>query len=527
MTGLNEHHLTPIRVKPVAGCVIIRDLFDLTPFLIMKFVIKLFPEITIKSKSVRKQLTKILRANLRTLSKKHGVSADVQDRWDSLVIAVNVVDESERESIHRRMVQILSHTPGIGYSLEIDEHPFETLDQAYQLVREANREVLKGKSFCVRVKRAGQHDFTSHQAEIYMGGGLLKETEAASVSLKNPEVVVHVEIRNDKVHVVKQRIQGLGGFPLGSQGEIVSLISGGFDSTVASYLLTRRGLKTHFCFFNLGGSAHEIGVKQVAHYIWSCYGESHRVKFVTVPFEKVVTEILTKVDNGHMGVVLKRMMMRAASRIADKMGVPAIATGEAVAQVASQTISNLAVIDRAADCMVLRPLSTMDKQDIIAISRRIGTESFAASMPEYCGVISVNPLTKGDLAKTEQAEQAFDMQVLEDALYESKIQRIDEVLAEAESGLEDVAQLDAPALADVIIDIRHPNEVEEVALELSNNEVKTIPFYELDSRLGELDVSGEQRYLLYCQKGTMSKIHAHHLNEKYPGVFAVFVEPNG
>jgi thiamine biosynthesis protein ThiI len=217
----------------------------------MKFVVKFFPEITIKSKSVRKQMTKILRANLRTLTRKRGISADVQDRWDSLVIEVNLLDNEDVVTVHRRMVQILSHTPGIGYALEIDEHPFESLDQAYQLVREANREQLEGKTFCVRIKRAGNHDFTSHDAEVYMGGGLLKETGATGVSLKNPDVVVHAELRNDKVQVVKQRIPGLGGFPLGSQGDILSLISGGFDSTVASYLLTRRGLKTHFCFLIL------------------------------------------------------------------------------------------------------------------------------------------------------------------------------------------------------------------------------------------------------------------------------------
>ncbi|MDO6806285.1 THUMP domain-containing protein, partial [Wenyingzhuangia sp. 1_MG-2023] len=86
----------------------------------------------------------------------------VQDRWDSLVIEVNLSATEDIAMTHRHMVQILSHTPGIGYALEIDEHPFESLDQAYQLVREANRDVLEGKTFCVRVKRAGNHDFTSH-----------------------------------------------------------------------------------------------------------------------------------------------------------------------------------------------------------------------------------------------------------------------------------------------------------------------------------------------------------------------------
>ncbi|MEK9712952.1 MAG: tRNA uracil 4-sulfurtransferase ThiI [Thalassolituus sp.] len=486
----------------------------------MKFVIKLFPEITIKSKSARKQMTKILRQNLQVLFRNHLLSADVQNRWDSLVVVLNHDDDVSR----RKAIEILGHTPGIGFSLEIGEYDFETLDDAYQRVRDEYRERVAGKTFCVRVKRSGHHDFNSHQAEIYMGGGILKETDAKAVSLRNPEVVVLAEIRNDKVQVVRQQIKGLGGYPLGSQGEVLSLISGGFDSTVASYLMTRRGLKTHFCFFNLGGSAHEIGVKQVAHYLWSTYGESHRVKFVTVPFEEVVTEILKNVETSQMGVVLKRMMMRAASQVANNLHLPALVTGEAVAQVASQTITNLAVIDRVAEHMVLRPLAAMDKQDIINLARRIGTESFAASMPEYCGVISVNPTTVGDRKRVEEAEESFDMAVLEDALKRAHTQRIDEVLADAESGLEDVAIVETPTLTDVIVDIRHPGEVADNPLTLANNSVLAIPFYELESRISDFDAT--KRYLLYCQKGTMSRIHAHHLNLEGDVRYGVFVEPD-
>ncbi|MAQ99189.1 MAG: tRNA 4-thiouridine(8) synthase ThiI [Oceanospirillaceae bacterium] len=486
----------------------------------MKFVVKLFPEITIKSDSARRQMTKILRQNLQVLFRNHLISADVQNRWDNLTVVIN----HEDEVTHRKVVQILSHTPGIGFSLEIGEYDFETLDEAYQKVRDEYRDRVAGKTFCVRIKRAGKHDFTSHQAEIYMGGGILKETDAKAVSLKNPDIFVQAEIRQQKLHVVRQNIPGLGGYPLGSQGEVLSLISGGFDSTVASYLMTRRGLKTHFCFFNLGGSAHEIGVKQVAHYLWSTYGESHKIKFVTVPFERVVEEILTKVETSQMGVVLKRMMLRAANKVAGDLRLPALVTGEAVAQVASQTITNLAVIDRVSDRMVLRPLATMDKQDIINMARRIGTESFAATMPEYCGVISVNPTTVGDRQKVEAAEEAFDMAVLEEALSRSRTQRIDEVIEEAESGLEDVPVVTTPLLTDTVIDIRHPAEAADNPLHLTNNPVLTIPFYELDTRLKELPQQG--RCLLYCQKGTMSRIHAHHLNSEGKGSFGVFAEPD-
>ncbi|ASP39857.1 tRNA 4-thiouridine(8) synthase ThiI [Bacterioplanes sanyensis] len=487
----------------------------------MNFVVKLFPEITIKSRSVRKQMTKILRANLRNQFKRHNISADVQNRWDSLVVVVNEKHHDD-ESVRRHCIRILTHTPGIGSALEVTEHPFEGLPNAFELIRDAYREAVAGKSFCVRIKRAGQHDFTSHQAEIYIGGGILKETDAREVSLKNPEVVVRAEIRNQTLQIVGHDMRGLGGFPLGSQGDVLSLISGGFDSTVSSYLMNRRGLKTHFLFFNLGGSAHEIGVKQVAHYLWSSYGESHRVKFVTVPFEDVVGEILKNVETSQMGVVLKRMMLRAASEVAYKLRVPALVTGEAVAQVASQTITNLAVIDKACDHMVLRPLAAMDKQEIIDISRRIGAETFAANMPEYCGVISVNPTTVGDRRLVEEAEQAFDMEVLTQALKSARVQRIDEVLDGSDSGLDNLELVSTPTLNDVIIDIRHPHEVADAPLQLTNNEVMTIPFYDLDGQAANLNHSG--RYLLYCQQGTMSKIHAHHLNQQFPDKYAVLLD---
>lgn len=486
----------------------------------MKFVIKLFPEITIKSDSVRKNMTKILGQNLRTLFRREEISADIQNRWDSLVVVIN----SDDARVRSQAIQILAHTPGIASALEIEEYNFSTLDEAYQHVRDNYRDLVAGKSFCVRIKRSGHHDFNSHQAEIYMGGGILKETEALKVDLHNPQVIVQAELRNDKVQVVKHNIKGIGGYPLGSQGEVLSLISGGFDSTVASYLMTRRGLKTHFLFFNLGGSAHEIGVKQVSNYIWSKYSASHRVKFVSVPFEGVVNEILTKVETSQMGVVLKRMMLRAASLVADNNHIPAIVTGEAVAQVASQTITNLAVIDRVADRMVLRPLAAMDKQDIINIARRIGTESFAASMPEYCGVISVNPTVVGDIAKVEAAEANFDMQVLEDAIANTKYERIDDVLDGTESGLEGVELINIPAANDIIIDIRHPDEVQAAPLVIPSNQVVALPFYELEQGVKALQKANtEARFLLYCHKGTMSKIHAHHLNQQNNARFAVLV----
>src|SRR5690606_7522426 len=143
-------------------------------------------------------------------------------------------------------------------------------------------------TFAVRCKRAGKHAFSSVDVEVYVGGALNRDTGASGVSLDNPGVLVALEIRDDRLYVVDARFEGIGGYPIGSQDGVLSLISGGFDSAVASYMAIRRGLSTHYCFFNLGGREHEIAVKEVALYLWLRYGASQRVKFVTVPFEAVV-----------------------------------------------------------------------------------------------------------------------------------------------------------------------------------------------------------------------------------------------
>lgn len=177
--------------------------------------------------------------------------------------------------------------------------------------------------------------------ERYVGGGLNQHIPSAKVQLSKPDVTVRIDIENDNMMLIKARHVGIGGYPIGTQEDVLSLISGGFDSGVSSYMLIRRGSRVHYCFFNLGGAAHEIGVKQMAYHIWQRYSASHKVRFVAINFEGVVGEILEKVDNGQMGVVLKRMMVRAASRIAERFGIQAIVTGEALGQVSSQTLTNL------------------------------------------------------------------------------------------------------------------------------------------------------------------------------------------
>ena len=472
----------------------------------MHFIVKVFSEIIIKSPPVRKRFIKQLRDNLRKLLADKGVKVDVQRDWEKIEIVAPDADES----VIAQVSEVLAHTPGIANFSLIKAYPIGDLEYVFQTVLPHWRDELAGKTFCVRARRHGNHEFSSTDVERYVGGGLLQHTDAKGVDLHNPDVIVPLEVKWERLFVIARKTQGLGGFPLGTQEAVLSLISGGFDSTVSTYLCIKRGLRAHYCFFNLGGRAHEIGVKEVAYYLWNKYGASHRIKFVTVPFEEVVTEILEKVDNSYMGVTLKRMMLRAAEAVAESLEIPALVTGESVAQVSSQTLINLNVIDRATEMLVLRPLSTMDKGDIIDISRKIGTETFAAQMPEYCGVISVNPTTRAKLSRVIHEESKFDMAVLERAIATRRAQNIDEIVDELDADLTVpvVGEVQAPA---IIIDIRHPDEEEVNPLRLMDVDVRKIPFYNLNNKFPTLEQGAQ--YYLYCQKGVMSQLHAANLKD--------------
>lgn len=470
----------------------------------MKLIVKVFPEITIKSRPVRKQFIRQLAKNIRVVLRDLDPELEVSGVWDNLELETQVSDGKVLEEMCER----LRCTPGIGQFLEVHEYPLGDFDDIVEKCKRHYGDLLPGKIFAVRCKRGGKHTFSSMDVERHVGSQLRQQCGAAGIDLRSPEVLVRMEIRHDRLFVIDRQHIGLGGYPLGALEQTLVLMSGGFDSTVAAYQMMRRGLVTHFCFFNLGGRAHELGVMEVAHYLWQKFGRSQRVLFISVPFEEVVAEILGKVDNAQMGVILKRMMLRAATRMADELSLEALVTGEAVSQVSSQTLTNLAVIDSATEKLVLRPLIASHKQDIIDTAYAIGTAEFAKHMPEYCGVISVNPTTRARGYRVEKEEANFDMAILDRALEQARIIAIDKVIEELGKDVQ-VEHVSEALPGQIVIDIRHPDAVDDEPLELAGIEVIHLPFYAVNSKFRELDAN--RQYLLYCDKGVMSRLHAHHL----------------
>jgi len=484
----------------------------------MKFIVKLSAEITIKTKPVRKRFVRRLHANIQKVLRHRQLTANVIMGWDMLeVVAEKTQHESDNALKLRgeRIAQALSEIPGIAHFLVVDEFALpasgayeELLDAIAVQAAKIYTPQVTNKSFVVRCKRSGQHPFTSHDAERFVGAYILRTAKDARVQMRGADVTVALEIKNQRLFVVRERHAGIGGYPIGCVGPVLSLISGGFDSAVASYDVIRRGMDTHYLFFNLGGRAHEAGVTQMAHYLWERYSASQRVAFISVPFEEVVEEILENVANPYMGVILKRMMMRAASSIAQSMNISALVTGESIAQVSSQTLENLAIIDKATDTLVLRPLVSADKREIIATATAIGATGYAESIPEYCAVISDKPTTHAKLDRVLAEEQRFNFAVLEKAVASRKATAIDKVY-KAQEVFESVVTQAIPSPDQVIIDLRQDEECEKYPLILHGNQTLHIPAYKINSAFESLDADKE--YLLYCDRGVMSKIHAAHL----------------
>ncbi len=465
-----------------------------------KFILKLFPEIMVKGSSAKRQMVGQLYNNLLKLLKDIDSNIEIKKFSDKVevVTPIAVVDK-----VRGRLL----NTSGVEQVLEALQFDNMTkLESIKTKVCEVVANELDGKSFVVRAKRTGTHPFNSSEMERTIGGYILAHSKAKSVDLHNPEITVRIELINNQLNIITKKHKGLGGYPIGTQGDVLSLMSGGFDSTVASYLTMKRGLKTHFIFFNLGGIAHEIGVKQVSYYLWNKYGASHRVKIISVPFDDVLTEIFRSTSETYMGVTLKRLMLMASEQIAKEMEIDALVTGESVAQVSSQTLRNLALIDQASSMLILRPLATMNKPEIIDIAYKIGTRRFAENMPEYCGVISKNPITHGSFKRMEKEAKRFNYEVLEKAVESAKSIYVDEVIDDVtnDAPIEVISDLSKGEY--VVIDIRGEDESFKSSCETLN-----IPFYKLKTEFKKLPQDRE--YLLYCEKGVMSQLHAQYLRD--------------
>ncbi|MFI3142403.1 MAG: tRNA uracil 4-sulfurtransferase ThiI [Clostridia bacterium] len=308
--------------------------------------------------------------------------------------------------------EIVSKIFGIaGFSKAIVAE--KTMDDIREKTKEFFEELSKAKTFKVNAKRSDKH-FPVKSPEICreIGGFILSNVPSLKVDVHNPEVIITVEVRDKSVFIHANQIKGAGGMPVGSAGRVALLLSGGIDSPVAGYMMSKRGLALdaiHFTAPPYTSKRAEMKVKDLAKIVAQYSG---RINFMCVPFTKIQETIKDNCPEELFTIIMRRLMMQISIRLAERDNCGALVTGESLGQVASQTLGAIACTDAVSNIPVFRPLIGMDKDEIVEISRKIGTfETSILPYEDCCTVFTPkHPRTRPVLEFIEKAESAIDFE---------------------------------------------------------------------------------------------------------------------
>ena len=275
--------------------------------------------------------------------------------------------------------------------------------------------LLAAKSFKVESKRSDKSfPMGSIQLSQWVGGALHDAFPHLTVDVHTPELTVYLEVREDAAYVHGPAESAAGGLPIGMGGHAVSLLSGGIDSPVSSYMIAKRGVQLELLHFASPPYTSEQAREKVLQLAQELTVWCGRLTVHVVPFTEIQEEIRRKCPEDHFTLIMRRFMMRLADRLAHELCCKALVTGESLGQVASQTIQALGVSDDVATMPVLRPLIGMDKEEIVRIARHVGTfETSILPYEDCCTVFTPrHPKTKPDIAQVREYEAALDVDAL-------------------------------------------------------------------------------------------------------------------
>lgn len=358
----------------------------------MDTVVVRYGEIGSKSRRVRGQMEQVLRQRVEDRLEYEGIAYSKVSHYPSRVIVkTDKAGEAARELAE--LPGVSSTSPAISAGTSMDE------------LKQAAEQLGIGDSFGVDTNRSGEHEFDSRDVNREVGSYIMENFDT-EVDLDDPETWVRVDLRDSVSFVYSEEFKGSDGFPVGSQGEVVALISGGIDSPVAAYEIMTRGADiTPIYFYNkpIAAEDHLLRFESALQKL-ERFHPGKKWSYFVVDMQDINEELMEKFGSGRM-IVHRRLMFRIAERIAEKEGLNGIVTGESMGQKSSQTPRNLEATTEAVSKPILRPLLTWSKSEISEKARELGTMK-DASIESACTSLSPeNPSTRiaeGDLAAMEQ-----------------------------------------------------------------------------------------------------------------------------
>ncbi|MBM7660526.1 thiamine biosynthesis protein ThiI [Bacillus mesophilus] len=298
------------------------------------------------------------------------------------------------------------------------------------------------KTFKVNVKRSyKQFPLDTQQLNFEIGGHLLDHTDDVTVDVRNPEIEVRIEVREGDTYISSYTRKGAGGLPVGSSGKALLLLSGGIDSPVAGYLTMKRGVALEAIHFHSPPYTNDRAKQKVLDLAGKLTSYSKKVKVHLVPFTDIQTMIQKQIPSNYSMTVMRRMMLRIAEQIAERNEILALATGESLGQVASQTLASMNTINEVTNIPIIRPVITMDKLEIIELSKKINTYDISIRPFEDCCTIftPASPATKPKREKANRFESFYDFSpLIEDAINRTEVVEITEQTVQSDSKFEDL-----------------------------------------------------------------------------------------
>lgn len=319
-------------------------------------------------------------------------------------------DEME-ESIKR-----ISKVFGILEVCTVKEVPID-LEEINKTVLEIVKS-CKGKTFKIKTNRANKKfEMNSMEVSRTVGEYILSNYDGElNVDVKNPDILVNIEIRNNYAYVWSNQdiVKGVAGLPYGMNGSTMLMLSGGIDSPVAGYLMAKRGVEVNCVYYHSHPYTSERAKEKVKDLAKILAQYTEKINLYIVPFTDIQMDIIKKCREDELTIIMRRFMMRVACKLAEKLDIDSITTGESIGQVASQTMDGLIVSDNCADRPTFRPLIAMDKTDIMDISRKIGTYETSILPYEDCCTIFVpkHPKTNPKLDTIIKQEENLNVDEL-------------------------------------------------------------------------------------------------------------------
>ncbi len=350
-----------------------------------------YSEIFLKSDPVRKRWEKILISNIRRVLPDIGVKHERGRIW-----LTGGIDPD-----------ILSKVFGIVSFSKVETFLLADLERGLlDFCREKGLETVE--SFAIRLKRVGNHSFTSQQMAAHTGSLVLAKYPHLRVDLSNPDKELFIEIRGEQCYIYDTILKGPGGLPLGTAGSLVALVSGGIDSPVASWMMMKRGCRIIPIYVALDQFLDETTLARARKVIEALRPYQPDIELIVISdgyLASAKKELIEGWNEKYTCLFCKRRMYRIAEAVARNVGAAGIVTGESIGQVASQTLDNLIVLNDAAALPVYRPLIGLDKEEIMNLARDIGTFTPSIVRTTGCRAVPKGPSTKADLDKILEIER--------------------------------------------------------------------------------------------------------------------------